>query len=222
MTFFNIFSNKKIKERERAKIIVDHREKNSLVISELMKRGHILEFAQLPVADYIVRDIAIERKTISDFKSSLISKRMVNQLNELKQYPKHLFILEGLESRDLYKGNIHENAIRGFLLTIALEFKTPIIYSLNEEDTAKYISILANRKKGKEESIRASKNMLSEKEQLQFILEGFPDIGRVTIKEIMVKFENLKDLISSPKEKLEEVIGKKAEKIYNLINYKFN
>src|SRR3989344_2659916 len=146
MTFFNIFSNKKIKEKERAKIIVDNREKNSLVISELIKRNQVVEFAQLPVADYIINNIAIERKTINDLKSSIIDKRIFFQLNELKQYPNHLLILEGLENTELYKGQIHENAFRGFLLSIALNFKTPIIYTLNEQDTAKYLSILAKKR----------------------------------------------------------------------------
>src|SRR3989344_5514115 len=157
MTFFNIFSNRKIKEKEKTIIIVDNREKNSLVISELIKRN-----------------------TIKDFKSSIIDKRIFSQLNELKQYPNHLLILEGLENTELYKGQIHENAFRGFLLSVALNFKTPIIYSINEEDTAKYLSILATKKNKKTEPIRASKTLSSDKEQLQFILEGFPEIGPAT------------------------------------------
>ncbi len=222
MTFFNIFSNKKIKEKENTKIIVDNRERNSLVISELIKRGNKLEFAQLPVADYIINNIAIERKTISDFKSSIINKRIISQLNELKQYPKNLLILEGFENQDIYKGQIHENAFRGFLLSIALNFKTPIIYSINEEDTAKYLSLLATKKSKKTEPIRASKIMLSEKEQLQFILEGFPEIGPATAKKLMEEFENLKDIANSSKERIEKSIGKKAQKIYDLFNLKLS
>ena len=42
MTFFNIFSKKPIKE-EKKTIIVDHREKNSLIPSELIKRGFQIE-----------------------------------------------------------------------------------------------------------------------------------------------------------------------------------
>src|SRR3989338_2434474 len=221
MTFFNIFSNKKIKEKERAKIIVDNREKNSLVISELIKRNQVVEFAQLPVADYIINNIAIERKTINDLKSSIINKRIFSQLNELKQYPNHLLILEGLENTGLYKGQIHENAFRGFLLSVALNFKTPIIYTLNEEDTAKYLSILATKKNKKTEPIRASETLSSDKEQLQFILEGFPEIGPATTNKLMKEFENLKSIANSSKEQLEKIIGKKAEKIYNLFNLKF-
>ena len=211
MTFFNIFSNRKIKEKEKTIIIVDNREKNSLVISELIKRNNIIEFAQLPVADYIINNTAIERKTINDFKSSIIDKRIFSQLNELKQYPNHLLILEGLENTELYKGQIHENAFRGFLLSVALNFKTPIIYSINEEDTAKYLSILANKKEKSEPSIRQSRTLMSKEKQIQFILEGFPNIGPVKAKALIEEFKILKNIANATKEELEKVLGKNAE-----------
>ena len=214
----NIFSKKKTIE-QKPKIIIDHREKNSLVVSELINLGCEIQFEQLPVADYIANNIAIERKTISDFKSSIINKRIISQLQELKQYPKHLLILEGLESTDPYSGGIHENAFRGFLLSIALEFQTPIIYTLNEKDTAKYLSILANKKEKGQQAIRASKILLTDKEQIQFILEGFPNIGPSTAKKLIEKFKTLKNIANTSKEDLEKIIGKKAEIFHNLVNH---
>ena len=125
MTFFNIFSNKKVKEKEKAKIIADWREKNSLVISELIGMGNAVNFEQLDIADYLVGSIAVERKTVSDMKASIIDKRIFSQLVNLKQYSEHLFILE--EGDDLLS-SMSDNALRGFLLSIALKFKIPIIY----------------------------------------------------------------------------------------------
>ena len=66
MTFLNPFS-KKTKKEKRETIIIDHREKNSLVVSELIGLGFSIEYKQLPVADYIIGDVAIERKTLADF-----------------------------------------------------------------------------------------------------------------------------------------------------------
>jgi ERCC4-type nuclease len=43
MAFLNIFSRKKEKKEKTLKIIVDNREKNSLVVSELMKKGYGIE-----------------------------------------------------------------------------------------------------------------------------------------------------------------------------------
>ena len=53
-------------------IIVDKREKNSLVISELIRRKIPIEIKQLEIGDYIIGDTIIERKTKSDFISSII------------------------------------------------------------------------------------------------------------------------------------------------------
>ena len=221
MPFQNIFSKKPIKE-ENKKIIVDHREKNSLVISELMKLGFELEFKQLPVADYIINQTAIERKTISDFKSSIINKRIVNQLLELKQYPNHFLILEGLENESPYSGGMHENAFRGFLLSIINEYKVPIIFTLNEKDTAKYLSVFAKKEKKSEFSLRVSKKTFSEKERLLFILEGFPELGPKTTKKLIEHFKTLKNIFNASEKELTELIGKKASPLIKLINFEYS
>lgn len=220
MAFYNIFSNKKEKKEELS-IIIDHREKNSLVVSELIKLGFKIQFEQLPVADYLINNIAVERKTLSDFKSSIINKRIVQQLLEIKQYPKHFIILEGLEAEDPYSGAIHENAFRGFLLSVALEYKVPIVFTLNEKDTAKYLYVLARKKEKSEPGIRASKSRLSNKEQLQFILEGFPGIGPSTAKKLLNEYKTLKELANASQEDLEKLIGKKAILLYKLFNYAY-
>ena len=224
MTFFNILSKSPVKENKKIIIIVDDREKNSLVASELAILGFAIEFKHLPVADYLIKNVAIERKTISDFKSSIIDKRIISQLLELKQYPKSLLVLEGLENEDPYNlgSGMHENAFRGFLLSVLTEYQIPIIFTLNEKDTAKYISVLARKKeKEKEFSLRASKILPTEQEQLQFILEGFPDIGPKNAKKLLAHFKTLQKIIEADKEELENIIGKKSETVYKLSRYNY-
>ena len=58
MAFFNIFTKKK-ENSQKVRILVDNREKNSLVPSELIKMGFQIEFQQLPVADYIINNIVV-------------------------------------------------------------------------------------------------------------------------------------------------------------------
>ena len=220
MTFFNIFSNKKPNlEKPKPKIIIDHREKNSLVASYLASQGFELDFQQLAVADYLVDDIAIERKTISDFKSSIINKRLMQQLPELKQHQKCLLIIEGITEEDIYQGPVHENAFRGFLLSVVLSYQVPIIYTHDAEDTAKYIALLAKKSPKKDFSLRASKIVFSEEEQLQYILEGFPQIGPVTAKKLLEHFHTIKNLVNAPEEELKKIVGKKAEVLHKLIHH---
>jgi len=224
MTFFNIFSKKQTKTKKltKIKIIADNRERNSLVISEIINLGIEIEFKQLPVADYLVNNsIAIERKTISDFKSSIINKRIISQLAELKQYPSPILIIEGIESNQIYEGVIHENAFRGFILSIVNDYKIPIIFTLNEKDTAKYIAVLTKKKAKKDSAIRATKILLTDKEQLQFIMEGFPNVGPTTAKKLLSHYKNIKNFINTSEEELKSVMGKKAEAIYKLINFSF-
>ena len=224
---FNIFSAKKSrirKEKPKPKIIVDIHEKNSLINSELINLGLETEFKPLKVADYLVGEVAIERKTISDFISSMMSKRLTNQLEELQQYKDRLLIIEGIEEQELYNDSkeevgMHPNAIRGFLLSILLKYKIPIIFAKDYKDTAKFISVLSKRVE-KEPSLNVMKKSLNKKERLQFILEGFPGIGPKNAKKLLEKFKTVKAIINAPIEKLEKEIGKKAE-IFKLTEEKY-
>ena len=221
---YNIFSRKKAKNRAKPKVIIDFQEKNSLVISELASLGIETEIKQLKVADYLTGGVAIERKTISDFVSSMINKRLLKQLEELSQYKNRLLIIEGTEEQELYGDSrswtgMHPNAIRGFLLSITLKYKTPVIFTKNYEDTARFISLLS-RKKETEMSLNVSKKSLNKQERMQFILEGFPGIGPKNAKKLLSHFKTLQNIFNAGKEELEAVIGKKAE-IFRLVAEKY-
>jgi len=223
---YNIFSRgggrgrdgKENQPKPKPKIIVDHREKNSLVISELISLGIEIEFRQLKVADYLVRDVAIERKTINDFVNSMINKRLFNQIQELQQYKNRLLLVEGIDEQELYsddESGVNGNAIRGFLLSILLKYNIPIIFTKDYEDTAKFISVLS-KKQSKELSLNAKKRILNKKEQLQFIIESFPGIGPITAKKLLSKFKTIQNIISASEDELKNTIGKKAEVVKRL------
>ncbi len=210
------------KERKNEKIIIDYREKNSLVVSKLIGLGFDINFETLKVADYIVKDVAIERKTVSDFISSMVNRRLLKQLEELQQYKNKLLIVEGVEEQELYtdseeKTGIHPNSVRGFLLSIVLKYKVPIIFTKNPEDTAKFISVLSKRKE-KEISLNVMKKTLDKKEQMQFIIESFPGIGPKTSKKVLEEFKTIKNIINASEEELRKIVGKKAEIVYKIIN----
>ncbi len=215
--FHNVFSTKKEiikKDFPKPKVVIDYREKQSLVVAELVKLGFEKEFQELKVADYIVNDVAVERKTVSDFISSMINKRLINQLEELQQYKNKLLIIEGIDEQELYNeenGNgVHVNSVRGFLLSILLKHKIPILFTKNYKDTAQFIYRIA-MKKNQEMGIRATKKSLNKKEQIQFILEGFPGIGPKTARRLLKEFSTLQNIFSAPQNELKKLVGKKAE-----------
>jgi len=254
------FSKKEIQNKEKIKMIADYRERNCFVASELIHLGFEVEFKELKVGDYIVKDVVIERKTISDFISSMINKRLSRQLEELQQYKNKLLIIEGFDEQELYndddaamrfhrrqleiaqlqlKGKsvpnsggspmekktarlflgVSGNAIRGFLLSIVLKHKVPIIFTKNSQDTAKFISVLS-KKQSKEISLNAKKKSLNKKEQMQFILEGFPGIGPKNAKNLLTKFKTIQNIINASPKTLQKTIGKKAE-IFELTKMKY-
>ncbi len=224
---YDIFSTKKTTHREEPphKVIVDYREKNSLVVAKLMKLNFEIKFRELKVADYIVQNVAIERKTVSDFLSSMINKRLVKQLEEMQQYKNKLLLIEGIEEQELYSNKdftsgINPNAIRGFLLSITLKHKIPIIFTKNEEDTAKYIYLIS-KKQDREMSLVTKKKATTKKEQLQFIVEGFPGIGPKTARKLLEKFGTIQNIINSPKEDLQKILGKKSEIFLDLIGREY-
>ena len=102
MPILDIFSKSKIKEIKKPKIIADYREKNSLVISELIEQGAEIEIKHLKVADFVIGKTAIERKTVPDFQNSMIDKRLGKQLQEIKQYPNCLLLIEGTDHQEIY------------------------------------------------------------------------------------------------------------------------
>jgi Fanconi anemia group M protein len=213
----------KEKNETKEKIVIDYREKNSLVASYLVKQGFPIEFKELKIGDYIVKDVVIERKTIQDFLGSMINHRLLNQIEELKQYENKLLIIEGISEEELYtddKEGIHSNAIRGFLLSILLKHKIPIIFSKNSEDTAKFINILS-KKKEKELNLNAKKKTLNKKEQLQFIIESFPGVGPIKAKKLLNKFGTIQNIILSSTEDLKDILGIQAEYIKEIIERRY-
>ena len=94
----NIFSKTKTKTESKCPnpktpIIIDTREAQSLITANLIEQKANIEHEQLEIGDYLIQDTIIERKTFSDFISSILDKRLFNQLREMKKYEKYFLIL---------------------------------------------------------------------------------------------------------------------------------
>lgn len=219
---YNIFG-KKSKEKENSakkpQIVIDIHEKNSLVPSFLTELGGELIVQPLEVGDYLIGEVIIERKTYSDFISSMLSKRLVQQLGNMQQYAKRILILEGEQNREMEKDSkLNPNAIRGMILSASLDFQIPIVKTKNEEETAIYLFLLAKRQdKPKQEYSLHSRIPKTLEEQRRYVLESFPGIGPNTAKKLLEKFKSIKNIINLPPRELEKEIGKKAEQISRLL-----
>ena len=153
--------------------------------------------------------------------------RLVRQLEDLQQYKEKLLIIEGIDEQELYsddfseeKIGMHPNSVRGFLLSILLKYRVPIIFTKNYEDTARFISVLS-KKRASEIPLNAKKRSFNKKEQMQYILEGFPGIGPKTARKLLKEFKTIKGTINSDFDNLTKILGKRAETVKKIIEQEY-
>ncbi|WP_297980390.1 DEAD/DEAH box helicase [uncultured Methanobrevibacter sp.] len=197
-------------------IYVDSREGNSRVIRALDTLGVKVKINAMAVADYQVsEEVAIERKTATDFVDSIMDKRLFKQARMMREeFKKPIMILEG---DNFYSGFINPNAIRGSLASIAIDYGISIIPTRNPEDTAAMLKRIAIREqKGEKRSIqiRTERKPQNLWEQQLFIIESLPNIGPVHAKRLLEHFGSVKNVLEADEKKLQEVegIGKKTAK----------
>ena len=219
---------KYVPEEEKLKIFADYREKDSGVIKELIDLGVSLKLEKLENADYILSSrVGVEFKTVEDFVNSIVDGRLLQQAKELKNsFERPLVIIEGNE--DIYSvRNVHANAIRGMLATIAVSYGIPILYSRNLKETASFLQIIAKREQeeaGKDFTPHAEKRIFSLKEQQEYVVSSLPGVGMALAKPLLQKFKTIKRLVNAKKEQLEKVekIGpKKAEAIKDVVEKEY-
>jgi Fanconi anemia group M protein len=216
--FHNIFKKTRTEKKPaiKPKIIADIHEKDSLILAELTTDKDIeLIIQPLKIGDYLIGDTIIERKTISDFISSMINRRIIEQLKQMKQYKNQLLILEG----DLNDSDFNQNSLKGFILSIIINYQIPIIMTQDYKDTCKYLTILAKQqiKKPIEISLH-SRIPKTLKEQKQYILESFPNIGPITAKKLIKEFNNLNKIFNASEEDLKKVLKNHSSKFKNILN----
>jgi ERCC4-type nuclease len=218
--FHNIFSKKEIKKayKPKVEIIADIHEKDSMILAELKHNPDIeLTIQQLKVGDYLIGDIIIERKTTNDFISSLVSKRLIDQLNQMQQYQKRILIIEG-KQEDLYS-KINPNSIKGFILSIITNHETSIIQTINYKDTSDYLIILAKQQmKPESKTSLHSRIPKTIKGQKQYILQAFPNIGPKKAELLLEKFKTLSNIFSASDEELKDILKSNTKSFKEIIN----
>ncbi|ACV23893.1 DEAD/DEAH box helicase [Methanocaldococcus fervens] len=209
-----------IKTKKPVKIIVDVREKN---MAKLLHNYADVELKTLEVGDYVLSDrVIVERKTAEDFVNSIIDKRLFNQLKNLKKVEKPLLIIEGENF-----SRLHENAIKGAILSIIFDFGIPIVFTKNAEETADLLIKIAEKEQIKEKRavmVRYGKTTMSLKEQQRFIVESLPDVGGALADRLLKHFKTVENVFTAKEEELMKVEGvgkERAKKIREVLTAKY-
>ncbi|MFB6088856.1 MAG: ERCC4 domain-containing protein [Candidatus Aenigmatarchaeota archaeon] len=210
-------NQKTLKDDEEILIFADNREFNSSVVKELARKDCIVKPHQLEVGDYLISErVVVERKTASDFLESIFDKRMFDQAKNLAgQFENPVILIEG---KGLYtKRNVHPNAVRGALSSLALDYKIPLMWSENEKDTAELIFWMAKREQIEEKrnvSIRGKRGGLTFEEKQEYLVSGLPSINSKISKRLLEHFKNPENVFTASEDELKNIkgIGKKMAK----------
>ncbi len=204
-------------------IIADYRERE--VIEHLKNIGTSVNEMNLKVGDFICsgNGVVIERKTHSDFVSSIIDGRIFEQVKYLKEnYERPVIIVEGFSNRE-----INENALKATIASLITKFNASFVNTKNPLDTAKMIHWLA--KKEQEDvkqtlGFKQGKKPKEMKKLQEFILSGIPGISHVLAKRLLENLGSIEHVVTASEMELSKVkgVGKKlANKVKRLLTNKY-
>ena len=203
------------------KVLVDNRESQSSVLRELKGKDILVLEQQLEIGDYICSDrVGIERKRIDDFLASIKDQRLFRQIENLtKCFERPLLILEGNPELLFLERNIHPNVIRGVLASLAIDYKIPIIWTQNAEETAKQIFWIAYREQVKEKrgvQIRSNKKASSLSEEQEYLIAGLPGISTTRARQLLKKFKTPEKVFTATEKRLLKLEGFGEKRIRKL------
>jgi DNA excision repair protein ERCC-4 len=229
------------------KILVDHREKHLIgLLDEVFEE---VTFAQLPVGDYLIISgsdaVMVERKTVTDFWSSIRSNRLWDQLLRMMEneqvlgyrIKRRMLLIHG-NFEDYFEPFLYESEgdllmhwsqLMGAYQEIIYVYNTPIIYAGSDIAFKAFMRILAKREaSGKNDKLpearwyrKPARADLPVKDRKKYILSSLPYIGDILAENLLTKFATISDIACASVEELQKVpkIGaKKAELIYRLFH----
>ncbi|MFD1527426.1 DEAD/DEAH box helicase [Halolamina salina] len=200
-------------DEEEIEVVVDQRELDSPIAKELSRReGVRTRLETLEVGDYVLSDrVAVERKSVADFLDTLTGgdRSMFEQVGDLSRaYARPVVILEG---EDLYgERNVHPNAIRGALSSLAIDFDASVLRTEDEDDTADLLEVVAGREQEESDrtvSVHGEKSGKTLAEQQEYVVGSVADIGPVTARALLEEFKTVEAVMTARKEDLLDVDG---------------
>jgi DNA excision repair protein ERCC-4 len=194
---------------EDLRIVVDERERKSGIPDLLKKIGVKVEMMSLSVGDYIVApETAVERKSVSDFISSVFDGRLFDQCNRLKEHFEHpTIIIEGnVDEID----KITENPLvfYGALSSVVLDFKIPVVPTPNASHTVKLlISMCARQGTVRGPFLKKIRKSGDLQGQQLSILSSLPGVGGKLAERMLEKFGSPNNSLNASSLELSKING---------------
>jgi DNA excision repair protein ERCC-4 len=221
------------------RIVVDERERSSNIPELLKNAGAVIDFTQLKVGDYVVSsETAVERKTVRDLISSIYDGRLFVQCSDLvKYYQKPLLVVQGniaelgetsedIEDIDDIKLHTERMSLAyDALITVATEFRIPIIHTPFAEQTAQLLVTLVNRSLQEAKATGPLLRKIKKENPIHIqqlsVLASLPGVGEKLAARMLKKFHTPIRALNASAAELATIPGfglTRAERVRKVLN----
>ena len=221
------------------RIVVDERERSSNIPELLKNAGAVIDFTQLKVGDYIVSsETAVERKTVRDLISSIYDGRLFVQCSDLvRYYQKPLLVVQGNivdlaqtseDIEDLGDIKLHTERMSlayDALITVATEFRIPIIHTPSAEQTAQLLVTLVNRSLQEAKATGPLLRKIKKENPIHIqqlsVLASLPGVGEKLAARMLKKFHTPIRALNASAAELATIPGfglTRAERVRKVLN----
>ncbi|ELY59143.1 Hef nuclease [Natronococcus amylolyticus DSM 10524] len=217
-------------EGDTVEVVADQREMDANIARELSRREEYeIRLETLEVGDYVLSDrVAVERKSVADFVDSLVGgdRSVFEQVGAMgRHYARPIVIVEGeglYEQRD-----VHPNAVRGALSSLAVDFGASVLRTESEADTTELLAVIAGREQetsNREVSVHGEKQAKTMAEQQEYVVSSIAEIGPVTARALLEEFGTVEAVMIATEDELMEADGVgrvTAERIRDVIGSEY-
>ena len=198
---------------ETVEIVADQRELDSHIARDLSTRERIeTRLETLAVGDYVLSDrVVVERKGVDDFLDTLVGgdRSMFEQVGAAaRHYARPVVVIEGdrlYESR-----NVHPNAIRGALASLAVDFGASVMQTADADGTADLLEVIARREQETDDravSVHGEKGGKTLAEQQEYVVGSVAEVGPVTARALLEHFGSVEAVMMAEEDDLLAVDG---------------
>jgi Fanconi anemia group M protein len=198
---------------EGIEIVADQRELDAHIARDLSTREGIeTRLETLAVGDYVLSDrVVIERKAVEDFLETLVGgdRSLFEQVGAAaRHYARPVVVIEG---ERLYEArNVHPNAIRGAIASLAVDFGASVLRTTDADDTADLLEVIARREQETDDrsvSVHGEKGGKTLAEQQEYVVGAVAEVGPVTARALLAHFGSVEAVMGATEEDLLAVDG---------------
>jgi DNA excision repair protein ERCC-4 len=210
------------------RVIADERERQSGVPDRLSKLDVRVYYTRLAVGDYVVNpEIAAERKSVSDFVSSVYDGRLFAQASALSSsYRKPYIIVEG-DVTEVSKLVKNLASYYGAIANVTLAYDLRLMHTANADETALAIAALVKNSRARPIPpglLQAPPKSKDEAQQQLYFVSSLPGVGMKLAKRMLGRHGTPRRVVSLTEAQLSMIPGvgpKRASKIAHVLDTKY-